>query len=147
MKDRVRGYRQSPIKNANHEDALTNARSIRLAINTNGSSQRLTFGNFKPERNREPRVLYENDPSSLISLHKISPRLTRERLVKARPCHMHARTSESRPRPTPSKTKTRPTSPGEATFILAWTNAKRDRYTRSRAEWPRSFCMLYLEKP
>ena len=75
----------------------------------------MTFGNIKPERNREPRVLYENDPSSLISLYNISPR---ERLVKAPRCRMHERTSESRPRPTPAETKTRPTSPEEATFII-----------------------------
>ena len=59
------------------------------------------FGNIAPERSREPGVLYENDPSSLISLYKIPPRLTREGFAKAPPGFTRERTRESRPRPTP----------------------------------------------
>ena len=33
VEDRVRIYRQSPVSHANHEDAFTNVRSMRSAIN------------------------------------------------------------------------------------------------------------------
>ena len=47
-----------------------------------------------PYRYREHRYRIEHTL-------RISPRLTRERFVKAPPCHTQETTSESRPRPTP----------------------------------------------
>ena len=72
----VRRYRQSPVKRANHEDASNNARSTISTINY-GPSQWFTFGNANLKRFREPSVLCENDPRSLVSLYK-SPLNARE---------------------------------------------------------------------
>lgn len=58
--DRVRRFREkirSNMPTNEHEDTLTKAGSTTSAIN-NGSSKWLVFDNFKPESNRQPRVLY-----------------------------------------------------------------------------------------
>ena len=52
------------------------------------------YGNIKPERNRKPKALYKNDPSSFISLNIISLRLTGQPVVKTPPCYMHEIPSE-----------------------------------------------------
>ena len=128
MEDRIRRFSQSPVTHANHEDTLTNVRSMRSAIN-DGPSRMLTFGNTTRTHQRA-----EGPPRELTSLPLLTFRSLFARCERALWRHLLAiRKKEnctSRPRPIGTNTSTEATSSAEVTSILASTM----RYVSSRRE-------------
>ena len=133
VEDRIvlRRFSQSPVTHANHEDTLTNVRSLRSAIN-DGPSWIVDVQEYNPKspesrKGSSTRTTHTHSHFTLTFHIEISLRDMRESVfVEETYCHHKKKEiCTSRPRPNPSETNTRPTSSEKTTSIILYNKEKR----------------------